>query len=1171
MTLPNEIKDLSRFIKSRTIVKTLTIQPPETIQPIDFEFKQRDNFALNRDRLNSSTLDDLFLETIKNTMEYGNGCEITIDDVKKTFKISNGFAPSYRSEQLNFKSIMDQLTTGKGATEKNLNEGLTTLLIVDCKLRIKDYCFKNRYTNDGYFQIVDGNKSSHFPHKDGTNKDYGDGINIRKNPNKDFKRINKWEVTVYTEKTEKVLMEELKRLRILKHELDYNIKTFEDLTNIDVEFKPFIDAINGFYMRPNDPEEEHLNNIKSIVNKTIDRLEHYENFHDYFVKRFWEVINLFRVPNSFEIIVNGERHIPEFPEWINIHIRRIRRELFPTQLNPDSNNNWSYNDAYWRHTAYGTQENKGWMFCHIAFPPDDDPSQKFPILWKLNRDGFYHIIENNVFNNREIVGIGILTFNKQLSDVRRTTLKNTSHNFFDTKIRSFLNKHREELKLRETLEDYPELWKKMRDWIIDQSIVSRGSYDLIIQTFKDPHNSLSREKRKEETLVAISRYIYTFDKVFGKFLDYNTDIGGILLNHPSRRGRNWLSADDFREQTEELEFNAFQKYPEYKIGNWYDWGHPTQALLGELEGKSKKDLSIVDPSDYEQEEIQDKGFKISVLYPLRDLSNDKIILDYIMDLDEFYVDFSEIEERESIPESFINLPFMKPFAVNTKRKEQKELEEKEAERKRLEEEAEKLKKQKELAKEEKDRLKREGNYQEAEEKQKQLDKIKKEQEKTLRKQIQKEIDVLFAQKSNIVAMKEELQSIKPKLLAIKESADKLYSDGLIEWNDSYEIKNAIDSRINTLEYDLENEIKLNPIFEQIQELLNLFETLDQTSEEWRRDSILYDIESAKEDLKDLISPISKTLRENKELENEFNARLNRLQSDDEDDDDEDDDDEDDDDEDDDDEDDDDEDDDEQTDKIRDVEDMIFDIISDNDWEEDYRNIKTTIISHLREYSIRDIDDIIDLIDILSEHLMRRPYDTLNEEQWNKLKNELTYVEPNISDIDVIEEDNKKYYIDILSKEGTTVPVLFFSKESWIKYKKSKKEPRGFRSIGKNANRFYAFSKAIDLMSEIMEFENPQNPIWFYEDDKFKEKDGLLIRKHNLVAINGFRLMNSFNQKYGGKRMSKVNQAHHIIDIATHYLTEKLIKHINKKYLFLKEFYLEQARIRNIDIEVRKII
>ena len=208
-------------------------------------------FNRNRERLIRASIDDMLLEILKNAFEYSNGLKIIFDDENGIVSFTNRI--NYNVDDFNFKDLRDKLTSFNRVTDKNFNEGLTTLLQTKHRIRVKDLCIQSAYSDDNYFQLQEVDDSSHYINN-------GELIKVNSFP---FKKV--WKVEIFTNDTENILKTE-------SSDFDY-IKKFDGFHST---FKRLVYEVLGRFSIPREYKVTINNNVyeSDKLKVNINKLDH---------------------------------------------------------------------------------------------------------------------------------------------------------------------------------------------------------------------------------------------------------------------------------------------------------------------------------------------------------------------------------------------------------------------------------------------------------------------------------------------------------------------------------------------------------------------------------------------------------------------------------------------------------------------------------------------------------------------------------------------------------------------------------------------------------------------------------------------------------------------------------------------------------------------------------
>jgi hypothetical protein len=1100
-------------------------------EPQDYLLKNIDVPQKNRERLERTKFSDLFIELLKNAIEYGDNLDITTDEEKGVIILSNKI--NYDLEEITFKQVIDQLTSFKATTEKNFNEGLTTLLLMKSRIRVKDICLISKYTDDLYFQNVNGKESSHFITADDE---------AFKNPDKTFEEINKWEITIYTKETEEILNQELERqkeiLKLLKQ-----IETIEELKSLDDYYKTPIKAINGFYKRSDtDSDEEHIAGVLRKIKKNVERIESkYQDLHKTLEERLKNVLNKFYIFRKYKIRYNSEKYTPSPPK----DIKRVLKKLdsYFTNVLKKAKNDYTMEEIknivrkkgkavfwknYWRNywNDKSVRENyykfwsDGFGAGFIAFNENEEKG-KYHLLWKLNREGFYHIIENEKFypkkDDANYYGFAVLTNNSQLTGEDRTNLGYFPSSEIETNIKEFIEKHESEAELSARLQKYSEYKDSMRDFLNKEFEIYYKDIDQVFFT-----SDLS----KEERLVKITNYIFTLSLIFEDELrerkrreinsplfsrkvsleedhkaqriseeeyekattEINSDLNKNyeetrqqkietlydirLFRHPNKLSAKKVSPEQFKEITSALNLNLLKMFSKKYMGAWIAYSEETTANLEDFIGFDKA-IASIDPDKHTRAKIIKSENRVKVFYPHSKFNSEAL-------LRLKYTDPEEITDLESLSISIKGLSMFRVVATSSKSNEEvdEKINEYEKKKKKLEEEIATLTQR--------------GDRKKAKKKAQEL----KQSEVSTAELRRKKADNLF---SLLEKLKKRAERIRKRGETLKEKDDDLGED----WDRGFDTVHKIE--------------EADPIFEELDQEVRFY------SEVTKEYTMILEEEKEKE--KDERFAFSDG------LEGEKDKKVTTIKR-----------------------------------KEHIIEEHISDV----------------------KKKIREAENI------LKEETPSTPMVGKKESDAPprvKVKGQDFFP---IFIIPPVCPDCKKIYpidtkicencysdLDIPSKEDAPLKIPFFfnSTKDWEDWKEGNDVPTGILS---DFRRFLACRKATELILPIAETiglseegETVAVTAWFY-DSNFsmgKETMGFHFRSMDketrevieFIVINAYSLRRVFN-KYE-KSMTKTNKIFHIIDLISHEIAHIRFGNHSQLFLEFKESIMNETRVRDIYREI----
>jgi len=801
-------------------------------------------YKANQQRLRTTTIESMVLEVIKNALEYGESLEININDTDRTISFANKVRDDLY-DALTFPELIDQLKTHSSTTNKNFNEGLTTLLLTKFKLRVKDLCIVSIYTGsergklgDGYFQDRSGVESSHLYYPDEEEL-----LLCKEYP---ILEDQLWSVEIFTDETEQVLEKKL------NEEIEYFKGEIEQLKSGTLSFS------NRRYKNL----EEAIDGREAEISFRVTHLEMMEDFHTKLNNAIYEVINRFYVRSDFEIKINGAKYDPNAKHSGDEPNYEIIEKIYNGDLGKRSSPSWrGINYSLWN-----TEYRQKYIRHHLKLARSS--SERVYIIWKLNAEGCFHIVENGQFDNKKVYGIVILDDNWHFSGKSREELRKQVIGVIDEKIEDIVKKHSKDIRLEEKLDNYADYKSDFLNYFsrvlnVPKRIVKKVFFnpedDNIKQIIKEKHPKEEDRKRRwqwEAFLIKVTNWLHTYRETFkynhlevealmnitDKTERENLERGEVMLfHHPKGYSARMLESDEFKEITKSLEINFKHLFPNKIIGDWIGLGESSIARLGDV--KIGVPVLAVDPEKYEnRNEVIYSENKEYVLYPSKSA-------DRIVDLN--FVNLEEVMNR--LKTKIQQMDILKKYDLNEELREEIKEREKEKEEKKKEKE----KKEKEIE-EKKKEIEEEKDINKKLELKREKEKLEEEKGDLAEEIVRKELEI-------IEYLENESEDLKEKMEKWREYFKKQEAEAE-EYLDSWDYtENETGRKINS---------KVEEGYKKIDEILEEIENLDDYISDLR-----YNYDEMKYYLDVSDSLVEKYEKKNETLrEDIINPKKNNIQS-----------------------------------------------------------------------------------------------------------------------------------------------------------------------------------------------------------------------------------------------------------------------------------------------------
>lgn len=1107
---------------------------------------------MNELRLIDSTLDEMLSEILKNAFEHGLNLSITFNDNDETIIFRNRIKPEDYDE-LDFQLLMEKLTTYQEMSSKNFNEGLTTILFCLFKLRVKDLQLVSEYTTDipedSFFQNYSTELSSHFYQRDSKV--------IYKTP-KNFPENKSWELTIYAGETEKILNENLKKeIEILQPTLDELLKDKEEgIAKESVE--KGIENLTKII----DFKKKHLTDTKNLYDKLKEMLLGDDTIEDPFQDNFG-VLHSFLIPSEFNVSItineDKEKFKSKFPSWIK------------NKLSKTTDIHFTY------------YKDRGWGKFFIDMPSIEQ-SDDFYILWQLRDLEFYQIIDNKNLFGKDAIGFVIATINDQFESKKRLNLQKGVNGMIETEIRAFVSSHKNEKKLRDLINDYDDFKQSMTNFL---KVVLNIPIGYTKQVFFEEQRSIDQ---KITNLVNITNYIHTFKRIFkSDEVIKDSFVNVRLFEHPFGDSKKYLDVDTFREYSKDLEIEWSQKFPNFKVGYLIQFGEPNSILLGNDTILGNDIIYALDPHDVKNEidQLDQLENEVAVLLPKKNILNDQLWHRkcYLFDIN--WIKASDVSELEASEEDIKQIDLLKKkYNVNSVEETLDEREKRlEEERKKLKEEEERIKKEEEeWKKREEERKKRKEERKKREEER--LEKLRVERDlyeqglRDIAQDISEEIinqeiggDFNKLQKimettiNHLKIMEEDIPFILEELRSFLKYESEIISDE--NWEELEKILLKLEEKERE-RLKKEEERREKELERQKKEMEERKQRIDierrKIAETYRaeykkqKEYLKETTEWADEVIEDgqnfpVRRPYDpKAQEKGTNLENIGNETYNLLS---------------------------------------DIKDYLYelkndDLVTATDLVDEWQNLEEEITIQIEVLeNIERIQEIRDEIDIVRDE-MNTKLQNIKTIRWKI--SDLYYKTRDVKGVtptkvatpkDIIFYKKESIYLDeVILRDEEEIPFLFNSRDDWQKWvdwkyntelgttKSSNPIPMGL-----SANLYDTISKVIDLIGDLANIRHPIYLVWYYhnydKDPKTtgrKGEDAFYMRKHYMIAINGYHLRSK-----GFQNFTKMNKVYHLIQLICHELSHDLVTGHNKFFLQRFEYLMYESRKNNIDIEIRKVL
>lgn len=417
---------------------------------------------------------------------------------------------------------------------------------------------------------------------------------------------------------------------------------------------------------------------------------------------------------EFPIKINGKKHHPKKKNFEN--------KFFETYLDTLNMSRWNRPDSY--------------FLYHLEFSEND----RVVLLWQLNVQWIYHIIDNNEYDGKNVFGWAIFNNINDFDNVNRKKLAADTSQSLTKIIDRIKNENKALIEENQLVKEYSELKESLVDNIsnvlkigkknVEQAFFSRE----IVYEEKDNEEKEEKEEDEEEDngeedvanrgyipsfkfnkkdkLKKASEYLYTLKEIFGDTDTFKSRIRNSELTiryfQTSRNPINEMDSVDFYNINAKNEWDLAKSFPDLEMGYLINGSSVDRKLnffdLNKISENLIYSLPILD-NDVELSDLLENEYDIELIF---------INTHYHQYIDHLFDDYKiiakdEIEEyarKMKHKIDFKNLKEIEEFNAgkNLEQYEEERLKEEETEEERMKKELEKMikKSEKEKMKEQKE-------------------------------------------------------------------------------------------------------------------------------------------------------------------------------------------------------------------------------------------------------------------------------------------------------------------------------------------------------------------------------------------------------------------------------------------------------------------------------------